>query len=98
MHINKVCGNPDVDKACTSHVERHNLTIRMTVRRFTRLTNAFSKSPRHHDAALALFFLYYDFCRVHMTLKKTPAMAAGIADHVWSMSELIERVAAHQAA
>jgi hypothetical protein len=53
---------------------------------------------RHHDAALALFFLYYDFCRVHMTIKKTPAMAAGLADHVWSMNELIERVAAHQAA
>jgi hypothetical protein len=98
MHINKVCGNPDVNLACTSHVERHNLTIRMTVRRFTRLTNAFSKSPRHHDAALALFFLYYDFCRVHMTIKKTPAMAAGLADHVWSMNELIERVAAQQTA
>jgi IS1 family transposase len=96
MHINKVCGNPDVDKACTSHVKRHNLTIRMTVRRFTRLTNAFSKSPRHHDAALALFFLYYDFCRVHMTLKTTPAVAAGIADHVWSVRELVEKAAVNR--
>jgi IS1 family transposase len=87
-------GNPDTDKICTSHVERHNLTIRMTVRRMTRLTNAHSKKWENHDAALALFFAYYDFCRNHMTLKTTPAVAAGLTDHTWSMAELLEKAAA----
>jgi IS1 family transposase len=86
-------GNPDADKICTSHVERHNLTIRMTVRRMTRLTNAHSKKWENHDAALALFFAYYNFCRNHMTLKTTPAVAAGLADHTWSMAELLAKAA-----
>ena len=84
-------GNPDMDRVCTSHVERHNLTIRMQIRRFTRLTNAFSKKWENHEAALALFFAYYNWCRVHMTLKTTPAVVAGLADHVWTVDELLER-------
>ena len=84
-------GAPDKDRICTCHVERHNLTIRMTVRRLTRLTNAHSKKWENHDAALALFFAYYNFCRVHMTLKTTPAVKAGMTDHVWSLAELLRR-------
>jgi hypothetical protein len=92
VHIEKVprTGNPDPALICTSHVERSNLTIRMQIRRFTRLTNAFSKKWENHRAALALFFAYYNFCRVHMTLKETPAMAAGLAEHVWTIRELLE--------
>jgi hypothetical protein len=78
---------------CTPHVERHNLTIRMGNRRMTRLTNAFSKKWENHLASLALPFAYYNFCRVHSTLKKPPAMAAGIEDHPWALAELIEKSA-----
>jgi len=84
-------GNPDSNRICTSHVERSNLTIRMGIRRMARLTNAFSKKWENHEAALALFFAYYNFCRVHGTLKTTPAVAAGITDHVWTMEELLTR-------
>ncbi len=84
-----VAGNPDLSKASTSHIERQNLTIRMGVRRLTRLTNAFSKKWKNLRAAYALHFAYYDFCRVHQTLRVTPAMEMGIADHVWSLQELI---------
>jgi transposase-like protein/IS1 family transposase len=87
-------GNPDEGMICTSFVERSNLTVRMAVRRFTRLTNAFSKCWRHHEAMLALFFAFYNFCRVHMTLKTTPAVAAGLTDHVWSLEELLGRAEA----
>lgn len=86
-------GNPNPDMICTSHVERHNLTLRMQIRRLTRLTNAFSKKLRNHKAALALFFAYYNYCRVHTTLKTTPAVAAGLTDHVWTVAELLKRVA-----
>lgn len=82
-------GQPDMDKACTSFVERSNLTIRMTVRRLTRLTNAHSKKWENHEAALALFFGYYNFCRVHSTIKTTPAVKAGLAERVWSLEELL---------
>ena len=85
------CGDPDPAKVCTSHVERQNLTIRMQDRRMTRLTNAFSKKWANHQASMALHFAYYNFCRVHQTLKRTPAMAAGLEDHVWSLRELIEK-------
>jgi IS1 family transposase/transposase-like protein len=97
LHIEVGGGNPDLQIASTSHVERSNLTIRMMLRRFTRLTNAFSKSWAHHEAALALLFAYYNFCRPHMTLTEqkeyrcTPAMAAGLVGRVWSMSDLIRR-------
>ncbi len=85
------CGNPDLDKICTSHIERQNLTIRMQNRRMTRLTNAFSKKWSNHQASLALHFAYYNFCRVHTTLKKTPAMEAGLEDHAWTIRELVEK-------
>jgi hypothetical protein len=77
-----VIGNPDPSKICTSHVERQNLTMRMQIRRFTRLTNAFSKQWENHYAALALYFAYYNFVRIHQTLRVTPAMEAGLTDHV----------------
>jgi IS1 family transposase len=83
------CGNPDMAKASTSYVERANLTMRMGMRRFTRLTNGFSKKVANLEAAVSLHFTHYNFCRVHQTLGKTPAMAAGLADHVWSGEELV---------
>ncbi len=82
-------GNPDPRFISTSFVERQNLTMRMHMRRFTRLTNAFSKKLENHAAAVALHFMHYNFCRVHQTLRVTPAMEAGIASHVWSLSELV---------
>jgi transposase-like protein/IS1 family transposase len=83
-----VIGRPDPDKICTSHVERQNLTMRMQIRRFTRLTNAFSKKWENHYAALSLYFAYYNFVRIHSTLRVTPAMETGLTDHVWSLREL----------
>jgi IS1 family transposase len=85
-----VCGNPNPEKICTSHVERQNLSLRMGVRRFTRLTNAFSKKFENHCAAIMLWFCFYNFCRRHQTLRMTPAMAAGISDHIWSVREILE--------
>jgi IS1 family transposase len=85
-----VSGNPDPKHVSTSFVERQNLTMRMSMRRFTRLTNAFSKKLDNHCAAISLYFMYYNFCRVHQTLRVTPAMEAGIADHVWTIAELVE--------
>jgi transposase-like protein/IS1 family transposase len=82
-------GDPDPDHISTSFVERQNLTMRMAMRRFTRLTNAFSKKLSHLKAAVALHFAYYNFCRVHSSLRVTPAMEAGLADHVWSIAELL---------
>ena len=89
-------GKPDLSKVSTSYVERENLTIRMSMRRFTRLTNAFSKKVENLIAAVSLHFMYYNYCRPHTTLTKarkgyliTPAMAAGILDHVWSIKEII---------
>lgn len=89
-----VFGNPDEDRISTSHIERFNLTVRMTLRRFTRLTNGHSKSLKHHAAMQAIFFAWYNFCRKHETLKgKTPAMASGLADKIWSVKGLLERAA-----
>ncbi len=82
-------GNPDPDHISTSYVERQNLTMRMQLRRLTRLTNAFSKKLTHLQAAIALHFAYYNFCRVHSSLRVTPAMEAGLTNHVWSLSELL---------
>ncbi len=83
-----VSGNPDMEKVSTSYVERQNLTMRMSMRRLTRLTNGFSKKWENMEKALALHFAYYNFCRIHQTLRVTPAMEAGITDHVWSIEEL----------
>jgi IS1 family transposase len=84
-----VTGNPKPRLISTSHIERQNLTIRMQLRRFTRLTNAFSKKLENMKAALALHFAHYNFCRIHQTLRVTPAMQAGIASHAWELSELL---------
>lgn len=84
-------GNPDEKHISTSHIERQNLTMRMMMRRFTRLTNGFSKKLENMKAACALHFAFYNFCRVHKTLRVTPCMEAGITDHVWSLAELIKR-------
>jgi IS1 family transposase len=84
-----VIGSPDYEHVSTSYVERQNLTMRMSMRRFTRLTNGFSKKIENHGHAVALHFMYYNFVRVHKTLRVTPAMEAGIADHVWSFEELV---------
>ena len=84
-----VSGVPDPRHVSTSFVERQNLTMRMSMRRFTRLTNAFSKKVENHGHAIALYFMYYNFCRVHQTLRVTPAMEAGLTDHVWSVEEMV---------
>jgi IS1 family transposase len=86
----EVTGAPDPKHISTSYVERQNLTMRMSMRRFTRLTNGFSKELENHAATVALYFIYYNFGRVHQTLRVTPAMEAGIADHVWSIEEIVE--------
>src|SRR5437867_10588202 len=84
-----VTGKPDFRHIATSFVERQNLTIRMQLRRFTQLTNAFSKKLSHLKAALALHFAWYNFCRVHQTLRVTPAMEAGIACEIWTLERLL---------
>src|SRR5882724_13411942 len=84
-----VYGQPDPDYISTSYIERQNLTIRMACRRFTRLTNAFSKKLQNLKAALALHFAHYNFVRIHGSLRVTPAMAAGVTDRVWELSELL---------
>jgi IS1 family transposase len=84
-----VTGNPKPNLISTSHIERQNLTMRMQLRRFTRLTNAFSKKLSHLKAACALHFAWYNFCRIHQTLRVTPAMAAGISNEVWSLTDLL---------
>jgi IS1 family transposase len=84
-----VVGQPDPAHVSTSYVERHNLTLRMSIRRYTRLTNAHSKKLRNHTAALGLFLCYYNFCRLHQTIRCTPAMAAGVTSRVWSIEDLV---------
>jgi len=89
IKIDMVSGDPDPGHISTSYVERQNLSMRMQMRRFTRLTNAFSKKVANHAAAIALYFMHYNFCRVHQTLRVTPAMEAGVTDHVWDHEEII---------
>jgi IS1 family transposase len=84
-----IMGNPDPAEISTSYVERANLTMRMSMRRFTRLTNAFSKKVENLEAAVALHFMWYNFGRVHQTLRVTPAMEAGVSDHVWTIEEIV---------
>jgi hypothetical protein len=88
----KVSGNPNEKLISTSFSERQNLTMRMSMRRFTRLTNAFSKKIDNLEAAVALHFMYYNFCRIHKTLRVTPAMEAGVADHVWGLEEIVNLI------
>ena len=83
-----ITGNPNERHISTSVVERQTLTMRMSMRRFMRLTNAFSKKLDNHPAAVALYFMWYNFAPIHQTLRVTPAMEAGISDHVWSAEEL----------
>jgi transposase-like protein/IS1 family transposase len=85
----RIMGNPDKRRICTSHIERQNLSIRMGMRRMTRLTNAFSKKWANLEAAYNLWFAYYNFCRVHSSLRVTPGMEAGLTDHIWTVAELI---------
>lgn len=84
-----ITGRPDPKHISTSFVERQNLTMRMGMRRFTRLTNGFSKKVQNHAAMVAIHFMHYNFARIHNTLRVTPAMAAGLADHVWSFEEIV---------
>lgn len=88
----RVAGDPDGKHISTSHVERQNLTMRMSMRRFTRLTNAFSKKWENHVHAISLYFYHYNFCRIHKTLRVSPAMAAGITDTLWSFDNLIAKM------
>jgi IS1 family transposase len=92
-----VTGRPDPEYISTSYVERQNLTMRMSIRRFTRLTNAFSKKVDNLAYHVALYFMYYNFCRVHQTLRVTPAMEAGISDHVWEVEEILSMMDAKEA-
>jgi IS1 family transposase len=85
----RIQGNPDMKHVSTSYVERQNLTMRMSMRRFTRLTNGFSKKVENHLHALSLYFMYYNFARIHKTLRVTPAMEAGVTDHVWRFEEIL---------
>ncbi len=88
----KIQGNPDPDHISTSYVERQNLSMRMGMRRFTRLTNGFSKKVENHAYHVALYYMHYNFCRIHQTLRVTPAMEAGVTDHVWTIEEMLDKV------
>ena len=83
-----IAGDPDKRHISTSYVERQNLSMRMGMRRFTRLTNGFSKKVENHIHAISLYFMHYNFSRIHQTLRVTPAMEAGVSDHVWSLEEI----------
>jgi IS1 family transposase len=96
-HKHRIEGNPDARHVSTSFAERQNLTMRMSIRRFTRLTNAFSKKLENHALAVALHYFHYNFCRIHKTLRVTPAMAAGVVDRVMDMSDLAALIAAQEA-
>jgi hypothetical protein len=89
VEVVPVCGNPDPKRICTSIIERSNLSLRMGQRRWTRLTNAFGRKWENQWAAAMLWYTYYNFCRIHKSLRVTPAMEAGIADHQWSIAELL---------
>jgi IS1 family transposase len=84
-----ITGSPDFNHVSTSYVERQNLTLRMSNRRFTRLTNGYSKKVENHEHSVALYAMHYNFCRIHHSLRVTPAMAAGVTDHVWELEEVI---------
>jgi hypothetical protein len=90
IHRRVVTGSVDPKQLCTSHVERQNLNLRMASRRFTRLTNGFSKKGEQHAAAVSLYVAHYDFCRVHETTRTTPAVILGVSHRAWAISELVE--------
>lgn len=90
--IGVVTGKPDMKHVSTSYAERQNLSMRMGIRRFTRLTNAFSKKVENHCHALAIYFMHYNYCRIHTTLRVTPAMAAGVSKTLWSMDDMVKMV------
>jgi hypothetical protein len=99
VHKERVFGQPDMAKVSTSYVERQNLTMRMSMRRFTRLTNGFSKKAENHAHAVSLHFMHYNYCRPHQTLTKaaggvktSPAMAAGVADRVWTVEDILAKM------
>jgi len=94
----RMMGEPDMKHVSTSHVERQNLTMRMSMRRFTRLTNAFSKKMESHENAIALYFTFYNFARQHKTLRCSPAMAAGLSKTLWSMEDIVALIDAREAA
>jgi len=98
MRATTVTGNPDRKHVSTSYVERQNLTMRMHMRRFTRLTNGFSKKIEMHAHNVALHFMYYNFCKIHQTLRVTPAMEAGLSDYVWGLEEIIGLLSSQQTA
>ncbi|HEY6211952.1 MAG TPA: IS1 family transposase, partial [Vicinamibacterales bacterium] len=93
-----VTGDPDPKHISTSYVERQNLTMRMHMRRFTRLTNAFSKKFDNHVHMVALYTVWYNFVRIHKTLRQTPAMAAGLTDKLWDMTEIVKLIEANEMA
>ncbi len=93
---NRIEGSPDPKHVSTSYVERSNLTMRMHMRRFTRLTNAFSKKVENHAHSMALFTTYYNFVRIHKTLRVTPAMAAGVTDRLWNVADIVALVEARE--
>ena len=93
----KVSGNPDPDHISTSYVERSNLTLRMELRRFTRLTNAFSKKVENHVHSIAIHTMYYNYVRIHQTLRCTPAMAAGVTNRLWELDDMVRVLEAWEA-
>jgi IS1 family transposase len=95
--VKPISGNPDKRHISTSYVERQNLSMRMGIRRFTRLTNAFSKKLENHMHAISIYFMHYNFARVHQTLRVTPAMEAKVSDHVWTLEEIVGLVEAREA-
>lgn len=95
VEAKSIVGNPEVDRICTSHVEKLNHTMRSHVRRMTRLTNAFSKKPENLRAAVGLFFGYYNFVKRHGAVRMTPALKAGVTNHLWSLGELMDEAEAH---